>query len=799
MMYSNGKAPITTGKIQDFGKIKGLDRLASVGRMSTDEIMQGTKPSLKVANGPSVDDGEKKSGIVADAGGGRSICSRAAVERVMSEQQPHLEASIELKEVADTVGLEKQSTVGEAREQSQADNFDCPRLDERFELLEPIGEGAMAYVWKVKDHSINQILALKLLRKELTQDPEAVSRFQQEARLAMELQHPHIAAVYEPGFDLDGRPYILMDFVPGQSLQQLLKQEGKLAEDRAMVIFKQICQALIYAHMHGVVHRDIKPSNIMISTTTSGAEFVKIVDFGIARSIHEEVHNTQALTRPLGDFATPRYMSPEQCLGQKVTAQSDIYSLGCVLHEMISGTPPFTETNQVRLIMQHLSEAPNLRNFSKSVGPILAMMLEKNLECRLESLDHIPEVTENTRDYYMVGLRASLRMCSAITLLGIGALIIQIAPFTSIPYLFLFASLAVGLLTFGCGAMSYEKNNTLQKTTATADTLHALLFYLAVDIGAISVFNILQRLEIISTSTEIIGWVVTAIALISAAIWLPDSKIHTCLIFVLSKMQKAAFKTSSNVNFKLLMAQFVVFIICATLFMHEISISISVEPFLLICLFFGILLLSPLVYFSTHNSYIKENFQLTARQLKCASLTLLASLLVPFGIMPTFYYFNPHLVRPDGLALNTASDLLKGHNNKSAIPGLIDRFLTKHEITTRKDFENAMRALEIRISLAAIQHDTAAIEQYTDRMISILQNQIKREIALNPAAYAQQPPEREIKRLLRLGRGKDDLTQQKISKMISRFVKTLPEAELNKWPGLKAQFRINNTQPGKRL
>ena len=194
--------------------------------------------------------------------------------------------------------------------EATAPDFDRPDLDDRFELLEPIGEGAMAYVWKVRDKSIDQILALKLLRKELTQDPEAVSRFQQEARLTMQLEHPHIAAVYEPGNDKNGRPYILMDFVPGETLQQLLAREGKLTEERALGIFEQICQALSYAHMHGIVHRDIKPSNIMIDSTESGADFVKVVDFGIARSIHEEVHNTQALTRPLGNFATPRYMSP---------------------------------------------------------------------------------------------------------------------------------------------------------------------------------------------------------------------------------------------------------------------------------------------------------------------------------------------------------------------------------------------------------------------------------------------------------------------------------------------------------
>jgi serine/threonine protein kinase len=755
--------------------------------MSTDEIKQDTMPSLKVANGSSVDDGEKKSGIVADAGGGRSICSRTAIERG------------ELKEVGDAECLEKQSNVGGAREQSQADNFDRPDLDDRFELLEPIGEGAMAYVWKVHDKSIDQILALKLLRKELTQDPEAVSRFQQEARLAMELQHPHIAAVYEPGFDLDGRPYILMDFVPGQSLQQLLKQEGKLAENRAMFIFKQICQALIYAHMHGVVHRDIKPSNIMISTSPSGAEFVKVVDFGIARSIHEEVHNTQALTRPLGDFATPRYMSPEQCLGQKVTAQSDIYSLGCVLHEMISGMPPFTETNQVRLIMQHLSEAPNLRNFSKSVGPILAMMLEKNLGSRLESLDHIPEVTENSIEYYEVGMGPAIKMCSVLTLMGIGILVTKIATFFPIFNFSVSAMLAATLLGFWFSLLIRDRNRSLQKPAISIESLCSLTFYLFLEIGILSALSILQRAELISSSTQIVGSVITITGLIVTTICLTDSKIPDWLTSLHSKFHRSAFTTASNANYKSLTASLVAITIFLTIARMDDIFSFAFKPMLLIGAYVVVLFIAPLLYFLVHTPFMRDNFQFSKRQSNTLFALTMMAIVVPICFAPTFYYFNPHLVKPDRLALKVASDLMNSDSNQSAIPGLIDRFLTKHEITTRKDFENAMRALEIRISLAAIQHDTAAIEQYTDRMISVLQNQIKREIALNPAAYAQQPPEREIKRLLRLGRGKDDLTQQKISKMISRFVKTLPEAELNKWPGLKAQFRINNTQPGKRL
>lgn len=280
---------------------------------------------------------------------------------------------------------------GRQAESSHSFEFpdDAPFLEERYELLERIGEGAMGTVWKVFDKSLNQTFALKTLRPELLQDPEAVQRFEQEAHLAVELEHPHIAAVYGPGKDIHGRPYIIMDFIDGESLASILAREGKLEVDRALNITQQICEALSCAHMHGIVHRDIKPSNILITKTESGADVVSVVDFGIARSIYEEVHLTQALTRPMGDFATPTYMSPEQCMGHPVTAHSDIYSLGCVLFEMLTGLPPFTEKNQVRLIVQHLNEEPVLSSIPLQLHTLMASCLAKGIDLRPKTADEL--------------------------------------------------------------------------------------------------------------------------------------------------------------------------------------------------------------------------------------------------------------------------------------------------------------------------------------------------------------------------------------------------------------------------
>ena len=321
-------------------------------------------------------------------------------DKLSKEQRAHSTPTEALLQECSTPSLvvhadDATPTVSEHKQTQQAADvaasahlsYDRPHLDDRFELLEPIGEGAMAYVWKVRDKSIDQILALKLLRKEWIENAEVADLFQQEARLAMTLDHPHIAAVYEPGKDLNGRPYILMDYIQGETLQQLMARVGPLDEVRAMEILHQICQALAHAHMNGIVHRDIKPSNIMIDTSKTDADYIKVVDFGIARSMHHEVNRTQLLTKPLGDFATPTYMSPEQCLGQEVTAQSDIYSLGCVLHEMISGKPPFTEKNQVRLIMQHLNEEPNYRKFSAKVASHLYIMMAKDPQYRAPTVN----------------------------------------------------------------------------------------------------------------------------------------------------------------------------------------------------------------------------------------------------------------------------------------------------------------------------------------------------------------------------------------------------------------------------
>ncbi|MBS2006408.1 MAG: serine/threonine protein kinase [Cyanobacteria bacterium SZAS TMP-1] len=266
-----------------------------------------------------------------------------------------------------------------------------PDLGDRYEVLGLIGSGGMGTVWKVRDLSLDRILAIKLLRPEMLKDETAVKRFEQEARLAADLTHMNIASIYGPGKDSAGHPFIIMNYVDGESLADILAREGKLDEERAMGIFHQICDALTHSHMKGVIHRDIKPSNIIISKTESGAYVVHVVDFGIAKSIYGDVQSTQALTRTEDTFGSPLYMSPEQLLGDEVSEQSDIYSLGCVLYEMLTGRPPFIEKNPVKLLVQHFNGAVDLSDIPPRLKIPVDFCLQKQAQSRPKSMEQLLE------------------------------------------------------------------------------------------------------------------------------------------------------------------------------------------------------------------------------------------------------------------------------------------------------------------------------------------------------------------------------------------------------------------------
>jgi tRNA A-37 threonylcarbamoyl transferase component Bud32 len=264
-----------------------------------------------------------------------------------------------------------------------------PSLPEDLELGEEIGSGGMGKIWKVYDRNLKQTFALKMIRHELADDPATIERFEQEARLVTELTHANIAASYGPRRDLHGNSYILMDFVDGESLTEVLAREGKMDAARAFDIFRQICDALAHSHMKGIIHRDIKPSNIILSKTALGADVVHVVDFGIAKSVYGDATLTAGMTKTEDVLGSPRYMSPEQFLGLPITAQSDIYSLACVFFEMLTGAPPFTEKNPVKLILQHLNETPDLKEVPARYKDVMELCLAKNSQIRPKAVEKI--------------------------------------------------------------------------------------------------------------------------------------------------------------------------------------------------------------------------------------------------------------------------------------------------------------------------------------------------------------------------------------------------------------------------
>jgi serine/threonine protein kinase/tetratricopeptide (TPR) repeat protein len=269
-------------------------------------------------------------------------------------------------------------------------------LDARYEIIETIGEGGMGTVYRARDNVLNKDFAVKVLRNDLAADEAAIRRFEQEAVIASGFTHVNILSVYGHGRTIDGAPYIVMDFLEGESLGQILSREGRLEPFRAINICMQICEALAHAHMQGLIHRDLKPSNIMLINNKQSTDMVKVLDFGIAKVMPSANRETQNLTQTGELFGSPSYMSPEQCLGCNLDIRSDVYSLGCLMYEMLTGKPPFAGKNPIQTVVKHLNEeAPPLSkaasklNAPAGLESIIMRCLEKDAELRYQSMDQL--------------------------------------------------------------------------------------------------------------------------------------------------------------------------------------------------------------------------------------------------------------------------------------------------------------------------------------------------------------------------------------------------------------------------
>lgn len=224
---------------------------------------------------------------------------------------------------------------------------EAPLLAGRYRLDAVIGRGGMAEVLRARDETLQRDVAIKLLHGHFTDDPAFQRRFRQEAQSAASLNHPNVVGVYDTG-EQDGRPFIVMEIVEGRSLQEVIAHGG-LTEDRALEVTADTCAALQYAHERGLVHRDVKPGNILLAEDGT----VKVADFGIARAI-----NADTVTQTAAILGTAAYLSPEQARGRQADTRSDIYALGVVLYELLTGDQPFRGDSAVTVAYQHVQELP---------------------------------------------------------------------------------------------------------------------------------------------------------------------------------------------------------------------------------------------------------------------------------------------------------------------------------------------------------------------------------------------------------------------------------------------------------
>jgi serine/threonine-protein kinase len=265
---------------------------------------------------------------------------------------------------------------------------DNPLLNERYQITEQLGEGGMAVVYRARDLMLERSVAIKVLRKSFSADPDFRERFRQEAKAAANLSHPNIVTVHDFGLD-EKHLFIVMEYLPGTDLKTMLKRRGRFNEDEALPLLIHTCAGIGYAHRAGLVHCDVKPHNIIVTPDRR----VKVTDFGIARAL-ASIHPEEKLAYVWG---SPQYFSPEQAEGGAPSPASDVYSLGVVMYELLTGQLPFQSEDPAELARMHRETMPNVPSdrhseISPMLQRIILKVLSKEPAARYRTADQLGRV-----------------------------------------------------------------------------------------------------------------------------------------------------------------------------------------------------------------------------------------------------------------------------------------------------------------------------------------------------------------------------------------------------------------------
>jgi CheY-like chemotaxis protein/tRNA A-37 threonylcarbamoyl transferase component Bud32 len=328
----------------------------------------------------------------------RAALLEIGVEDYWSKPFNAREVSVRAKRVlerlkkTDSTASKSKNIIKVIRKMSESGKHEL--INDRYILLELIGHGGMGLIYRAQDLNYDREVALKLLRHEYVTDLTEVRRFAREAATAMRMVHPNIITTYEYGLVPSGQAYIVMELLSGCSLGEKLKRLGRFTADYTIKVMLPVCRAVAEAHRQGVVHRDLKPNNIFLLEPDSEQPIVKVLDFGIAWL--KDKDNSERLTSPAIIMGTPEYISPEQAAGEVPDNRSDIYSLGVLFYEFLTGSPPFDDSNKA--LFYHLTMPPKpiqwVIDIDDWLAEIVMKMLAKDPSDRPQSVEEIMEVLE---------------------------------------------------------------------------------------------------------------------------------------------------------------------------------------------------------------------------------------------------------------------------------------------------------------------------------------------------------------------------------------------------------------------